>query len=242
MAEGGQSATGELLRHVIETHPTYPEALSSAGSPDQVYRFLNEHLQRLASKASAPQISWLGRHLFFYGDLFGNRSPIADPTMTGSVVGLTDDVSLDALALQYYGAMEFIALQTRQIVSTMNAAGHDIRSIFMSGGQCQNRILIDLIASVCKMPVVIPQYIHAAVAHGAAMLAAKAATADRSGVTEDLWAIMSRMSKPGTVVWPRQDAGEEKLLEAKYQVFLEQCRAQQSYRKRVDESIIDWNS
>lgn len=242
MAEGGQSATGELLKHVIETHPAYQEAKSLAESSGNIYSFLNQYLQEMQTKAGAPRISWLGRHFFFYGDLFGNRSPIADPHMTGSVIGLTSDKSLDALCIQYYGAMEFIALQTRQITQTMNDAGHDIKSIFMSGGQCQNEILMELIAAACNMPIVIPRYINAAVAHGAAMLGAKAATADTQGKTEDLWSIMSRMSKPGSVVHPPNDPGEQNLLNAKYRVFLEQCEKQQAYRKLVDEAVTGWKN
>ena len=70
--------------------------------------------------------------------------------MRGSVIGLSSDKSLDGMALYYYGAMEFIALQTRQIVATMNKAGHKISSIFMSGSQCQNDILMDLMATACS--------------------------------------------------------------------------------------------
>lgn len=242
MAEGGQSATGELLKHVVTTHPAWEQASkrvdeSNAGN---IYDYLNGRLEDLQKISGAPFISYLGRHFFFYGDLFGNRSPIADPCMTGAIIGLTSDQSIDGLALHYYGAMEFIALQTHQIVQTMNQAGHQINSIFMSGTQCQNKILMHLIASACSMPVIIPQYVHAAVVHGAAMLAAKAASADQDGKTEPLWDVMSRMSKPGNVVHPTTDPHEKGLLAVKYQVFLDQCRTQQAYRKQVDEVIAKW--
>ena len=241
MAEGGQSATGELLKHVLETHPAYQEAVGMAKSTkSNVYDYLNEHLKVMQSEKSAPTISYLGRHFFFYGDLFGNRSPIADPRMTGSVIGLSSDRSLDGLALYYYAAMEFIALQTHQIIETMNKAGHSIRSIFMSGSQCQNNILMKLMASACDIPVLIPQYVNAAVAHGAAMLGAKAASADEEGKTEDLWSIMDRMSKPGKAVHPTKDPHEKELLKVKYTVFLEQCESQRVYRKEVDEVIDKW--
>ena len=241
MAEGGQSATGELLKYVLETHPAYQEAVSMAESTKHnVYDYLNEHLKVMQSEKSAPTISYLGRHFFFYGDLFGNRSPIADPRMTGSVIGLSSDKSLDGLALYYYAAMEFIALQTHQIIETMNKAGHSIRSIFMSGSQCQNDILMELMANACDIPVLIPQYVNAAVAHGAAMLGAKAASADEDGKTEDLWNIMDRMSKPGKVVHPTKASREKELLKVKYKVFLEQCEKQRIYRKEVDEVIDKW--
>lgn len=240
MAEGGQSATGELLKHVLENHPAYAEAVSQAGASGKMYGFLNEKLRAMQTRAGAPAISWLARHLFFYGDLFGNRSPIADPRMTGAVIGLTSDRSVEALALEYYSAMEFIALQTRHIVETMNEAGHTIKSIFMSGSQCQNEILVELIAAACGTPVVLPRYINAAVAHGAAMLGAKAATADAQGNTEGLWSVMTRMSKPGTVVTPQTDPGQRRLLQVKYQVFLEQAEKQQAYRRMVDGAVTGW--
>ncbi|CBF79319.1 FGGY-family carbohydrate kinase [Aspergillus nidulans FGSC A4] len=241
MAEGGQSATGELLKHVIETHPAYNQALSVAESYNtNIYEYLNEHLREMMTEQKAPSISYMARHIFFYGDLWGNRSPIADPNMAGSIIGLTSDQSVDGLAIYYYATLEFIALQTRQIVETMNKSGHSIASIFMSGSQCQNDILVKLIASACGMPVLIPRYIHAAVAIGAAMLGAKAASADPEGNTEDLWSIMDRMSKPGRRIVPTDNENEKALLEVKYKVFLEQCYQQKQYRALVDEAVNSW--
>ncbi|KAI0484422.1 Nup93/Nic96-domain-containing protein [Xylariaceae sp. FL0804] len=243
LAEGGQSATGELLRHVIETHPAHKEVLPLAEAMHMnIYDYMNSHLRELAEKSSAPTVSYLGRHFFFYGDLWGNRSPVADPNMKGSVIGLSPDSSVDGLALYYYATMEFIALQTRQIIEAMNTSGHNIQTIFMSGSQCQNDMLMDLIATACNMPVLVPRYVHAAVVHGAAMLGAKAASADAEGNTENLWSIMDRMSKPGRLVKPGKNANEKKLLDAKYDVFLEQCRTQQEYRNKVDQATSDWTN
>ncbi|KAI1751171.1 Nup93/Nic96-domain-containing protein [Xylaria castorea] len=241
LAEGGQSATGELLRHVIETHPAHRDVVALAEAMQlNVYDYMNFHLRELAEKAGAPTVSYLGRHFFFYGDLWGNRSPIADPNMKGAVIGLSSDSSVDGLALYYYATMEFIALQTRQIVEAMNKEGHKIQTIFMSGSQCQNDMLMALIATCCDMPVLIPRYVHAAVVHGAAMLGAKAASADQDGNTENLWSIMDRMSKPGRLVKPGKDKNEKKLLDTKYEVFLDQCRTQQEYRSKVDGATNGW--
>jgi ribulose kinase len=58
MAEGGQSATGELLKHVIETHPAFQEATSVAETYNtNIYDYLNEHLRDMADKESAPHIA-----------------------------------------------------------------------------------------------------------------------------------------------------------------------------------------
>lgn len=242
LAEGGQSATGELLRHVLETHPAHKEVLPLAEAMHMnIYDYMNGHLREMAEKTGAPTVSYLARHFFFYGDFWGNRSPIADPNMKGSVIGLSSDSSVDGLALYYYATMEFIALQTRQIIEAMNTSGHNIKTIFMSGSQCQNDMLMDLFATVCEIPVLIPRYVHAAVVHGAAMLGAKAASADAKGDTENLWSIMDRMSKPGRLVKPGTNASEKKLFDAKYEVFLEQARTQREYRSKVDTAIGSWS-
>jgi ribulose kinase len=162
--------------------------------------------------------------------------------MKGSVIGLSSDKSLDGLALYYYATMEFIALQTHQIVSAMNKSGHVISSIFMSGSQCQNNLLMQLMATACDMPVLIPRYVHAAVVHGAAMLGAKAASTDKDGNSEPLWDIMDRFSKPGKTVKPIVDKNLKSLLDAKYKVFLEQCEGQQRYRREVDAAIEGWTN
>lgn len=238
MAEGGQSATGELLKYIIETHPAFHQATSIAESYNaNIYEYLNEHLREMVQEQKASNVSYLARHFFFYGDLWGNRSPIADSSMRGSVIGLTSDKTVDGLAIYYYATLEFIALQTKHIVEDMNKAGHQISSVFMSGSQCQNEILVGLVATACNMPVLIPRYVHAAVCHGAAMLGAKAASADDDGKTEDLWEIMDRMSKPGKKVSPTTDVNEKALLDVKYKVFLEQCHKQQEYRALVDQAL-----
>jgi ribulose kinase len=198
----------------------------------------------MAEKANSPSVYYLARHLFFYGDLWGNRSPVADANMKGVMIGLDSDKSTDNMALWYYATMEFIAMQTRQIVEEMNKAGHEISSIFMSGSQCQNPILMDLMATSCRMPVLIPRYVNAAVVHGAAMLGAKAASHNtgEGAEGESLWSIMDRMSKPGRQIEPGTDEGELALLDAKYEVFLDMCSSQQKYRSKIDKSIEKWVS
>lgn len=236
LSEGGQSATGELILHMNQRQPYYEKADEEAkGAGQNIYDYLNAYLEKKRQGEKAPSIAYLGRHFFFYGDLFGNRSPIADPTMKGVIVGLSSDKSIDGLAIQYYATMEFIALQTRQIIEVMNKAGHQLTSIFMSGSQCLNPILMQLIANTCRMPVLIPEYVHAAVCHGAAMLGAKAASADRvTGESKSLWKIMEHMSKPARAVEPCEDEAELRLLDAKYSVFLQMASSQRRYREEVD--------
>lgn len=219
MAEGGQSSTGSLLHNVLTIHPSHAAALEAAeAASSNIFDYLNAHLESMRKAENAPTITYLARHLFFYGDKHGNRSPIADANMRGAIVGLSMDSSIDDLALQYFAAMEFIAQQTRHIIEALNNSGHSISSIFMSGGQCKNKFLMQLIADATGYPVSIPRYIDAAVVLGAAMLGAKAASVNERGETESLWTIMDKMSQPGTIIEPTANEKEKTLLNAKYQV------------------------
>jgi glycerol kinase len=76
--------------------------------------------------------------------------------MRGSLVGLSLDSSLADLALKFNVTLEAIALQTRHIVDTLNANGHSIQEIYVSGGQAKNAPLVQLLADVCGIPVILP--------------------------------------------------------------------------------------
>ncbi|GAV52790.1 hypothetical protein ZYGR_0AI00720 [Zygosaccharomyces rouxii] len=174
-AEGGQSCTGALLAHVLSTHPAYTdlEHLSESAGLSK-FDYLNSRLEYLVNARKERSVVALAKHLFFYGDYHGNRSPIADNTMRAAIIGQSMDNSIDDLALQYLGACEFIAQQTRQIVEIMCKSGHRISSIFMSGGQCRNGLLMRLLADCTGLPIIIPRYIDAAVVFGSALLGAVA--------------------------------------------------------------------
>ena len=118
--------------------------------------------------------------------------------MTGSISGLKLDRSLHDLARTFHLTLEALALQTRHIVDTMNRSGHEIRALYMSGGQAKNAKLMQLLADVCGVPVVLPASTSDAVTRGAAMLGRFAAENARGqGVEgdlgESLWGIMVRI-------------------------------------------------
>ncbi|KAG7193701.1 uncharacterized protein KQ657_000388 [Scheffersomyces spartinae] len=176
MAEGGQSITGQLLAHVLGTHPANSELTSLAETSNvSKFDYLNLTLENLVHENRERSVVSLAKYMFFYGDFHGNRSPVADPNMRASIIGQSMDNTVNALAILYFGACEFIAQQTRQIVEEMEESGHKISCIFMSGGQCRNGLLMRLLADCTGLPVVIPRYIDAAVVFGSAILGAVAA-------------------------------------------------------------------
>jgi len=273
MNEGGQSSTGQvrvlvgfgccsslscchqLIDFMITTHPAYDELKKLADEQKtNIFDVLHDTLEDLKKDASTKSSTYLTKDLHFYPDLHGNRSPLADPKMRGSIVGLALDSGLGDLALKFNVTLEAIALQTRHIVDEMNTHGHKISSIYMSGSQAKNVALMQLLADVCNVPVILPHSPSAAVVVGAAMLGRFAAdVVEKSGkksgtvletqeeaekisvqTKEDLWEIMVEMTQPGKKVSPSSSPADKKLLDAKYHIFRESIDIQRSWRKLME--------
>ncbi|KAG9003184.1 hypothetical protein FRB94_003345 [Tulasnella sp. JGI-2019a] len=260
MNEGGQSATGQLIDFIIKNHPAYPELKAlSAERKETIHDILETKLEELRNvKSGKPETpTGLTKDVHMYPDFHGNRSPLADSKMRGSILGLSLDNSINDLALKYNVTLEAIALQTRHILDEMNGKGHKIDSIYMSGSQARNRPLMQLMADVCRVPVIIPHAPSAAVVVGAAMLGRFAAevssvhakgekadifdnqkTATEVGMVERerLWEIMVQMTQPGTKVEPAASPRDERLLEAKYKIFRESIEIQRRWRKEMEDA------
>jgi ribulose kinase len=60
----------------------------------------------ISRAAASLQVGLLTSSLHVYPDFFGNRSPLADPLMKGSVTGLGQSASIDDLALLYLATLQ----------------------------------------------------------------------------------------------------------------------------------------
>ncbi|XP_030427381.1 FGGY carbohydrate kinase domain-containing protein isoform X3 [Gopherus evgoodei] len=144
--EGGQSATGKLIDHVVRGHVAFPELQAkAAASAQNIYTYLNSHLDLI--KKSLP-VGFLTVDLHVWPDFHGNRSPLADLTLKGMVVGLTLYQGLDELALIYLATIQAIALGTRHILETLQSAGHHISTLFLCGGLSKNPLFVQMHADV----------------------------------------------------------------------------------------------
>lgn len=244
MNEGGQSSTGQLIDFILTTHAAYPRLVEQAKQKGvNIHVLLAEILENQKTESGAESWTEVTKDMHMYPDLHGNRSPIADPRMRGSIVGLTLNSGLSDLAKKYNLTLEAIALQTRHIVDEMNTKGHKITSIYMSGGQAKNAVLMQLFANTCNMPVVLPFSHSEAVVLGAAMLGRFADEVSRAAgsLSEDargklLWDIMVEMTPSGTLIKPSASPKEKKLLEAKYKIFRESIDVQKRWRQEMDDA------
>lgn len=225
LTEGGQSATGALIDHVIFSHARAEQLQSESKSTGKtVYEILNDRLEALAEGAEFPALLSRDRHVLPY--FHGNRSPRADPTLLGMISGLKLSDEVDELALLYLATIQAIAYGTRHIIAEMNAKGYAIRTIFACGGGTKNPVFLREHADITGCRLLLPEEPEA-VLLGSAILGAVA-----SGAYGSVLEAMGEMNRVGQTVEPAGGRVAD-YHEAKYQVFLRLFDDQMAYRSAM---------
>ncbi len=225
LTEAGQSATGALIDHVIDTHVRGAELRSEAERQGtSAHAILGDRLRQMAGDM---ELSLLTDRMHVLPYFHGNRSPRANPELRGMVSGLRLTDSIESLALYYLATIQGIAYGTRHILSELNRAGYSIDTLIACGGGTKNEIFLQEHANATACNIVLPKESEA-VLLGAAMLGAVAC-----GDHETLPEAMAEMSHMGRVV--ERGSDEAQLFsDAKYEVFLRMHDDQLAYDDRID--------
>jgi FGGY-family pentulose kinase len=163
--EGGQSATGALLDHIIRLH-------GAGGEPaPATHRRIAARIMELRRDEGIG----FAHRLHVLPDFHGNRSPLADPHAVGVISGLTLDPSFDSLCRLYWRSCVAIALGVRHILDALNEKGFAIDTLHVTGGHTKNSLLMELYANATGCSVVVPPDDCDSVLLGTAMVAATAA-------------------------------------------------------------------
>ncbi|MFN3169568.1 MAG: FGGY-family carbohydrate kinase [Hyphomicrobiales bacterium] len=203
--EAGQSACGALLDVLIARHAASADLPQSGTVHDQ----LADILQQMAGDGP---ISALTRARHVVPDVLGNRSPLADPSRQGAILGFGLDSGPQDLALDYLAGIQALACGTRHILDQMAEHGVHPTTIVVSGGLIHNPLLLAETATVTGCQVLVPAASEP-VLLGSAMLGAVA-----SGAQPDLATAMKAMG--GAVAQHvKPDAETPDILQAKYNVF-----------------------
>ncbi|MCW6015540.1 FGGY-family carbohydrate kinase [Serratia marcescens] len=225
--EGGQSATGALIDHVIQSHPCYQELLAQAKTQGKtIYEVLNAILRRMAGEPE--NIAFLTQDIHMLPYFHGNRSPRANPTLTGILTGLKLSRTPEDMALHYLATIQAIALGTRHIIETMNHSGYSIDTIMASGGGTKNPIFVQEHANATGCAMLLPEESEAMLL-GGAMMGTVAA-----GVFDTLPEAMSAMSRIGKTVTPQTNQIKS-YYDRKYRVFHELYNDHMKYRRLMQE-------
>lgn len=191
--EGGQSATGALIDHMVTSHAAYPSLAEQARAQGvTIYQLLNRSLDDMAARAPLPAALTEGLHVF--PEFHGNRSPRADATLRGMVSGLSLSATPEDCARLYLATIQAIAYGTRHIIETMNANGYAIDTILATGGGTKNPVFLREHADATGCRLVLPAEPEA-VLLGAAILGAVAGAA-----FPGIRAAMAAMSRAGRII------------------------------------------
>jgi len=226
LTEGGQSAAGSAIDHVLQDHANFRALSEEALRSDvTVYDLVNAEIERLAKDASVTFTAQLTRDIHVLPYFLGNRSPNADPHATAIIEGLTLDESTTSQALRYYATIQAVAYGTRDIVRTMNESGYQIDTMFVTGGGAKNPLWLQEHADATGLRLVLAREPEA-VLLGTAILAATAA-----GIYPSLAAAMQGMSAPGRVIEPNPQTARYHA--AKFEIFREMYRQQLQRREAM---------
>src|ERR1700756_4916579 len=94
--EGGQSAAGAAIDHLVRSHPAYDEAAAAAHAAGMgILEFLE---RRIVSRAQTlGKAVLLARDIHVLPEFLGNRSPFADPDSRAVVAGMDLDVDIGSM-------------------------------------------------------------------------------------------------------------------------------------------------
>jgi ribulose kinase len=162
----------------------------------------------LRRKAEDPSYA---RDLLLLPDFHGNRSPLADPALRGTIHGLALDSSFESLARLYHAAAVGVVYGTRHILDALGAHGYRIARLHLTGGHARNPLLVQLYADATRCEVVLPRE------PDGVLLGTALAAAVAGGVYADLPAAGRAMVHDGRRIAP--DAQEAAFHDRGYAAF-----------------------
>ncbi len=173
--EGGQSAAGAAIDHLLKLHPAHDAAsiaAKAAGLPLAVW-LANRAMK---ASASASDVVELAGGVHVVPEFLGNRAPFADPHARALIAGLGMEEDLASLVQLYVAGLCGIGYGLRQIIDTQSAHGAAIQRVMISGGAGQHDLVrqvladstgVTVVATEAEEPVLLGSAILAAVAGGA---------------------------------------------------------------------------
>jgi D-ribulokinase len=195
--EGGQSAAGAGIDHLVRSHPAHEEAARLAKAEGLDVLDLLER-RALARAADVGAAATLARDLHVRPEFLGNRSPYADPNARAVISGLDLDADLASLERLFVAGLCGLAYGLADVIDAMRS--HDIacRMMVISGGAARSRLVRQIMADTTGLSVALPASSEP-VLLGAAMLGAVAA-----GAHATLAEAMARMTRLGLVTAPTE--------------------------------------
>jgi D-ribulokinase len=198
LSEGGQSAAGAAIDHLVSFHPAAAEATALArGEGKSLPEWLAD--KAASSVCSLSEAARLAGAIHVVPEFLGNRAPFADPHARAIVAGLGMEKDVSSLVALYVAGLCGLGYGLRQIVEIQAANGAPVETIAISGGAGRHPLIRQILADATGLPVIATRS-EEPVLLGSAMLGAVAA-----GAFKDVRTAMSAMSSRDAIYEPAGD-------------------------------------
>jgi len=192
--EGGQSAFGAALDHLLKMHPYKKQAETEAVAQGlSLLSYLEA--QALSIAGGVDQVAFLAKNLHVVPEFLGNRAPEADPYATAIIAGLKLDASLESLVIQFVAGMCGLAYGTADILDALKDKGIHIRTLIVSGGAAKSAILRRIMADTTGMLVALP-ISEEPVLLGGAIIAVAASEKSEIGQVAQQMSVIGEVTEP----------------------------------------------
>jgi D-ribulokinase len=168
--EGGQSAAGAAIDHLIRSHPAHAEAAASAHDAGlEILEFLEKRIvSRMGDVGTA---ALLARDIHVLPEFLGNRSPYADPDCRAVIAGLDLNADISAMERLFVAGLCGLAYGLADVVDAFRSHGVDSSMMVISGGAGRSPLVRQIMADTTGLTVALPRT-QEPVLLGAAMLGA----------------------------------------------------------------------
>jgi len=193
--EGGQSAAGAAIDHLIRSHPAYNETVAAAHAAGmEILEYLERRI--VSRSASSGAAALFARDIHVLPEFLGNRSPFADPDAHAVVAGMDLEVDVSSMERLFVAGLCGLAYGLADVVEAFRSHGVDSDLMVISGGAGRSSLVRQIMADTTGLTVAVPET-QEPVLLGAAMLGAVAARSCGSiGEAMALMSAIGRLSEP----------------------------------------------
>jgi D-ribulokinase len=171
--EGGQSAAGAAIDHLIRSHPAYNETVATAHAAGmEILEFLERRI--VSRSGNLGEAALLARDVHVMPEFLGNRSPFADPNSRAVVAGMDLDADLGSMERLFVAGLCGLAYGLADVVEAFRSHGVDSDLMVISGGAARSSLVRQIMADTTGLTVAVTET-QEPVLLGAAMLGAVAA-------------------------------------------------------------------
>src|ERR1700681_577108 len=170
--EGGQSAAGAAIDHLVKSHPAYHEAVATARADGMEILELLE--TRIVARLNTPgEAALLARDVHVLPEFLGNRSPFADPDARAIVAGMDLDADIGSMERLFVAGLCGLAYGLADVVDAFRSHGVESDLMVISGGAGRSSLVRQIMADTTGLTIAVPET-QEPVLLGAAMLGAVA--------------------------------------------------------------------